>query len=138
MTKRSMLIIDDDEDSRFMIKYQVGELGITSTIFEMDDGDKALNFLANYDKNKLIHGEEYPPSIVLLDINMPNMDGFEFLDRYHKLVEGRSLPHISFVMYTSSELEKDIWKTQCYEEVIEYIVKPISKSVLKRLLLNPV
>ena len=133
---KSILVIDDDEDARFMVRYQIQEVSKDAIIYEMEDGAEALEFLSDPSKWKEKFGQEYPPSLILLDINMPKMNGFEFLDKYHDLVEKKLTPPIKFIMYTSSDLEKDIWRAQCYDEVIEYIVKPISKTILERILVD--
>ncbi|MEM7558366.1 MAG: hypothetical protein AAF394_04530 [Planctomycetota bacterium] len=62
---------------------------MTRRFFEESDGRAALEFLTDYEVNQAKYGNVYPPIIVFLDINMPRMNGLEFLDEFSNLREER-------------------------------------------------
>jgi CheY-like chemotaxis protein len=66
-----------------MLSHQLHKIGV-SKIVQKADGRSGLAFLNNYLQNQQQHGES-PPAIIILDVNMPIMDGFEFLQRFAEL-----------------------------------------------------
>ena len=73
------------------------------------------------------------PDLILLDINMPIMNGWQFLDEYHKLMERFKKP-IYIYMVSSSVDDCDIQKSKEYSGVTDYIVKPINKIKYQELI----
>ncbi len=110
-----ILLVEDDEIDILATKRALTALKIANPVFEAKNGIEALN---------LLRGEEgadqlEPPYIILLDLNMPQMGGLEFLENLRKDQSLKSA--IVFVM-TTSEAETDIWAA--YEQNIAgYIVK---------------
>jgi CheY-like chemotaxis protein len=66
-----------------MLSHQLHKIGV-SKIVQKADGRSGLAFLNNYLQNQQQYGES-PPAIIILDVNMPIMDGFEFLQRFAEL-----------------------------------------------------
>jgi len=120
------MVVDDNEADQFLAKYAIEEYrreaGLSSLeILTAFDGEEALAIL-----------EELPPEeqpdIIFLDINMPRMDGFGFLEAYSKLEE----PHCRVVvMVTSSDAEEDRSRTREYSMVQKYLGKPLSMEDIK-------
>lgn len=120
----SILIIDDSETDRYLIKRSLNKLNLEFHISEVENGVEALTFLDNYDKQKLELGDLFPPILIFLDINMPCMDGFEFLEHYAELKKQEEGYDTSvFVMFTSSDQEEDKERIVKYAFVKDYLVK---------------
>lgn len=116
------LIIDDSEIDRYILKRQLNGIGVNN-VFENDDGATALEFLKNYDKNRESHPDKFPPVVIFLDINMPLIDGFQFLEKFSELREKFDYSQCTVLMYSSSERVEDIERASKYGFVADFIVK---------------
>lgn len=134
MTLRSILIIDDSEFDRYILKRQIREAGISEHIFEADDGKSAAEFLDNYQCKSEEYPGKLPPCIIFLDINMPRMNGFEFLEYYRMLLEkNEALRSTIIMMFSSSEIDEEKQKALAYDFVRDYITKmPDNGMVLRQ------
>ncbi|MEM7036353.1 MAG: response regulator [Bacteroidota bacterium] len=125
-----MLLIDDDEVTNFYNTHILNKMGVAEHIhFEMN-GENGLKYLtdkANYDED-YVH-----PELILLDINMPIMNGFEFLDAYEKLSEAERGKHL-IVMLTSSPLSMDMDRAHSFPSLRDYITKPLKENQVNELL----
>ena len=114
----SILHIEDDHVDRMVVEKVIKKLDITDHLYQANNGEDALNLLRGE------NGKEKPllfPSIILLDINMPKMNGLEFLKA---LRADDNLKWISvFIISTSND---DIDKKEAYDlNVSGYILKPV-------------
>jgi CheY-like chemotaxis protein len=118
----TILMVDDSAGDQFLSQA------------EIEDWDDGVKLLSAYDGNEaleVLKNAESPPDIVLLDINMPSMNGFEFLAEYEK-GNKVSLPPV-VVMLTSSDQERDKEQTAIYKCVKEYMVKPLTQEKIDAL-----
>lgn len=122
MKSISALIIDDSEIDRYILKRQLKEIGITD-VFEEEDGSSALTFFENYEENCKAHDGKFPPVVIFLDINMPIVGGFEFLQKFSELRKKFSLFSCVIMMYSSSERAEDIEKASSYDFVEDFLIK---------------
>lgn len=107
-----ILLIEDDVIEVMKFKRVLSKLGLNHSIVEANNGEEALNILKTKDQM---------PNIILLDLNMPKIDGIEFLSNIKK---NDKLRHIPAVVLTTSNNFKDIKK--CYEiGIAGYILKPL-------------
>lgn len=116
----SIMIIDDSESDQFLARIVIEEFDPTIIIHQAYDGQEGLE--------KLDEMEEQP-AIILLDINMPRMNGFEFLEEYSKREERA----VVIAMLTSSEQELDKEKAKKYGCVKTYFSKPLTVNDLATL-----
>jgi CheY-like chemotaxis protein len=116
MTIGSILIIDDDETDLFICSYTIRRFDPTIRILKAMNGREALELLA----------VEHPDAIIL-DINMPVMNGFEFLDAYATNFKVHA-PVVA--MLTSSNLTADRQRALSYTFVRSYFEKPLTAENL--------
>jgi CheY-like chemotaxis protein len=122
---KTVIIIDDNEDDLLFARISVERCGHPADIKQFMRVKDALEYLAS--------GEDIGPTLVLLDINMPVTNGFDFLDAYEKLAIAGS-PTVMVVMLTSSIDERDRQRAFSYASVKNYIRKPIERSQVAILL----
>src|ERR1051325_8375259 len=113
----SVLLVDDDEVCNYINQDVIRIVDRELKVHIALNGQTALDFLNNH--------EDDCPQLILLDLNMPVMDGFEFLDEYRNLSEEKR-KNIAIVILTSSEYKKDIERAREYKVVKAYITKPLT------------
>lgn len=123
---KKIAIVDDDSIFQFTTKVKIEKLQLASSIEIFNDGDEIYKHLQEAEK------EEWP-DIVLLDINMPIVDGWDFLEMYRDL-SPELHNHISIFMLSSSINPVDVDKAKENEFVKEYVTKPIKDEVLSSIL----
>jgi len=129
---KSILIVDDDEISNLFHKIFIGKLGITVEVDVALNGKEAINFLQATDEDG--SSALLLPCMLFLDIRMPTMDGWEFLEVYEKQVDKHIRDQITIVMLTTSEDEVDRIKAVNNPNIKEFIQKPLSESKFKNLI----
>ncbi len=120
-TQISILVADDDEDDRFLIRTAFRDSQLSNDIFFVADGVELMQFL--HHEGAYEDQLQFPrPGIIFLDLNMPRKDGWEALSEIKQNPDLKSIP---VVVLTTSNSERDILKT--YESGANcYITKPIS------------
>lgn len=137
MALYSILIVDDCEEDRYLLKRQLEEAFLTDQVFEAEDGQMALDFLSNYEENSKQFVGKFPPIIIFLDINMPIMGGHEFLENFANLRKKQNFQSTVLMMFTSSIDEEDHQKALIYDFVKGYLLKmPRSPDDLKNTILQ--
>lgn len=124
---KNVCIVDDDELFQFVMRQHFDRLELVDRIIKFTDGEQALNFI----KSHLDHPDELP-DLILLDVNMPYMDGWQFMTEFVKL----SLPsekHIRIYILTSSTHESDIQRAREFPTLSGYLVKPIGKNMIREI-----
>ncbi len=117
-----ILLIDDDAINNFIVINNIKKLNICENISSALNGLEAIEVLK--ENNNL--GQAFP-DLILLDINMPFMDGWGFLDDFRKL-DFLSKINTQIFMVSSSVYQEDISKAKEYPEIIEFISKPLKKE----------
>lgn len=128
---KSILLVDDDPSSNFIHRTFIQRLGICDQIFEASNGAEALSVI---EKGCLINGKSRicdGPELILLDLNMPVMDGFTFLEKYKNLDDNCKKSKI--IILSSSNRKQDISLTQDYDMVTDYLIKPLRKGDWEKL-----
>lgn len=118
--KLSVLLVEDNEDDVLIAQRAFKEFKVISDVSVAHDGQEALDML--YAAGRYSGQKPLRPSIILLDITLPLMDGLAVLK---KLKADQSLRSIPVVMLTTSSRHEDI--VRCYESgAASYITKPAS------------
>lgn len=125
---KSILLIDDDEATNYYHRIIIDDAGCAEEVNVATDGKKALEFLtASFD------GKHHKPDLIFLDINMPVMNGWEFLEHYHKLSEEQKAK-ITLVMLTTSINPDDLEHAKKYHEISGFRNKPLSVEMLQEIM----
>ncbi|MCG8576765.1 MAG: response regulator [Flavobacteriales bacterium] len=134
MTKkfRCILLIDDDIMTNEFHEIIINDADITEKLQTVTSGQEALDYLTNSGKYKS-NGTAFPqPDLVLLDINMPAMNGFEFMERYQNLNPNQK-GEVVIVMLTSSLNPDDEERANDFESINGYRNKPLTIEMLNEL-----
>lgn len=123
----SLLIVDDSSFDVLLTKMILERTGQFEHVFAVTDGAEALALFQNYQESRRQH-PGFPPLVILLDINMPLMNGFEFLSAYAELETNEGHDPSVVVMLTSSSFEDDRNKALQDPLVKDYIVKPMTRQ----------
>lgn len=125
---KRVLLIDDNEIDLKINSKLISLTKLVDEIIVCNSGDEALNFLSNQ-----IEDKKLTPTFVLLDIQMPEMDGFEFLLHYKKLPKSIT-ENCSIAMLSSTLDFGDIKKAEANPHVIKLLKKPLTTNELLALL----
>jgi CheY-like chemotaxis protein len=127
MLQKNILLVDDDSIANFLIERIVQSTGLARNIWKALNGQEALKIFTDHSSSSL-------PEVVLLDLNMPIMNGFEFLEAYNCL-EFHEKDHVLIILVTSSNNPSDIEKAK--ELGIKYyLTKPISADTIKGIIMK--
>ena len=124
----NICVVDDDDIYQFTISKTLKSLELAKKITVFSDGEEALNFMLDN-----LNNENELPDVILLDINMPIMDGFQFMSEYVK-IKPKVGKNITIYMVSSSVDPVDIERAKSISEISDYIVKPIKRGELKSIL----
>ena len=120
MKHRHILWADDDIDDLMLMRHVLQDLGDDYNIAEVHNGQEALDYLQAAKQSKTL------PCLIILDMNMPVMDGKETLA---KLKKDEDLKDIPVVFFTTSNSQMD--KLYCKHNDVEMITKPPQYANLK-------
>jgi CheY-like chemotaxis protein len=122
----SVLLVDDDPICNFISTTLLRQLHVSEDVHAVTNGKEALRFLR---EKALIKTVTIFPEVIFLDLNMPVMDGFDFLDQLNT-----TLPTFASVckiyVLTSSESPADIDRCHSYD-IAGYISKPLTEEKLE-------
>lgn len=120
-------IIDDDRTFIFVTSHHIKSNKLCEEVLSYENGQVAIDHL-----KARIKSQENFPEMILLDINMPSLDGWEFLEEFKKMKA--MLPNAVRIYLASSSIdERDVERSKSYSEVSDYIVKPVRLDTLIKL-----
>ena len=126
--KLKVLLVDDDTIYQYIASKTLEATGLTGKIITCSNGEEAFHFLeAN------MNNPQELPDIILLDVNMPVMNGWDFWHAFKNL-QSPSLKDIPIFLVTSSVNDADINYAHQFSNVQDYIVKPLAKEKLSTIL----
>lgn len=129
---KSILLVDDDEMGNLLNKIFIDQLNLDAEVDVALNGKEALEFLN--EKGVGQKGLLLTPCLLLLDINMPEMDGWEFLEHYERTIPENLKSKIVIVMLTTSEEEKDKIRALNNQNIREFVKKPLSENKINGLI----
>ena len=127
-----ILLIDDDEATNFYNQAIIEELDLGAEIKVTYGAQEALDFLTSDSKRE--EGKPYPqPGIIFLDINMPGMNGWDFLVEYDKLKKSQQANFV-IAMLTTSLNPDDETKAKDIEDIKEFLFKPLNGEQIMKII----
>lgn len=126
---KNILLVDDDNVFNFINTKMLQMSGVANEIHTALNGQEALDLLNSYYK-----GTSCLPDVILLDLNMPVMDGFTFLEAFKRINLPR-IDDVNIIIVSSSEDPRDIARAQQFG-ITKYLSKPLSEERLLNALDN--
>lgn len=127
--KHIVCLIDDDNIYQYTARVILESTGLAKHIQSFYNGSDAISYFT--DPENFV--SETLPDVIFLDINMPVMDGWEFLEEYGKFYSSLPKP-ITIYMVSSSVNSSDMQKSRSYKAVSDYLVKPVSRVKYQELM----
>lgn len=124
---KTILIIDDDIVSQFALRYTIQQSNIDCEVLVCDGAQEGLSILSNL----LKEGKDLP-DFIFLDLDMPDLDGWAFLDRYHNIGDTANRTKVYILSAFTSSFVRDRAK---HHSVVEgFYDKPLSINRVKEIL----
>lgn len=126
----AIVLVDDDESVNYINKIVIRHFGFDGDVIPFDDSELAFDFLTGITSDFLPKLDPNARYLVFLDLNMPNFNGWHFLNRYLTLHECKR-KHFKFVVLTNSADPQDKMKALQYTDVIGFARKPLTINMFK-------
>jgi len=120
-----ILLVDDDAEDNYFHQIVINEMNITERIEVALNGVEALNFLKKENQTN--------PDIIFLDINMPKMNGWEFLEAYKELKADQKAK-VLVVMLTTSINPSDKERAEQFPGIVGFNSKPLTEEMISEIL----
>ena len=120
---KNILLIDDDPDDAMFFSDALAELNLSTSFRYIGSGTETMP--------ELLKADGYVPDVIFLDIRMPTMDGFEFLELYDKLAIDKSNTRV--YLLSSSLDPADIKKSSNNKYITQFLHKPLTQKILEEI-----
>ncbi|MGZ3884557.1 MAG: response regulator [Bacteroidia bacterium] len=128
---RQVMLLDDNELDNFINEKVIEANHFSEKVYVNSSGKSALEFLSNLLVSGSAASDIYPQAI-FIDINMPMMDGFQFIDNLKK-IDDKKIKECKLVILTSSIYPEDRAKAKEIGEDITFLNKPLTEAMLNQL-----
>jgi len=119
------MLVDDDHNDNFFHEREIKKTNPSIIVIEKNTGLEALEYL----KSKKVD-KDMLPDLIFLDINMPGMNGWDFLQEYEQL-DKELQSRVIIIMMTTSDNDDDIARAKTWSFVSDYITKPLTEEIMK-------
>jgi CheY-like chemotaxis protein len=121
-----ILLVDDNEADNYLHKLIISEAEVAESVVDQPDGKAALEYLEK-------GADQLPPDLIFLDINMPRMNGWEFLEAYAQLPDELQSA-VVIVMLTTSVFSKDRERAERLPNFSGFLSKPLTEEDLLKVI----
>jgi CheY-like chemotaxis protein len=122
------MLIDDNPHDNFFHEREIRKTNPEGIVIVKNSGKEALDYLRSKEKEAVAK-----PDLIFLDINMPGMNGWEFLNEYNLLDEDTKNGAIIIMLTTSSNTD-DRAKAKACDQVFDFITKPLTKEIMEEII----
>lgn len=127
-----VLLVDDDDTTNYLNKRLLNDMQVAREVMVLKNGKEAIDYLSQACGDK--RNENYKcPDLIFLDIKMPTMDGFEFLEEYQRLGLDAA-DHVIILMLTSSASFYDLERIKSFKKVKKHYSKALTNHDVKEIL----
>ena len=128
-----VLLIDDDMVTWAICEMVLNKTSFTEKVEKLGNGKEGIDYFSSYfEKKKKGETDIVAPDLILLDLNMPVMDGWTFLEDYIRKYAER-LPETKIAILSSTVNPEDFIRAQKYSIVIDFINKPLTIELMEEL-----
>jgi len=128
LSKPIIALVDDDKIFQLTASKTIQAIDLGDHVLQFENGEDALTYLRNN-----LSDPQRLPDYLFLDINMPFVDGWMFLEDYAQIKSQLAKPMVIY-MVSSSIDPRDVTRAKNCTDVTEYVVKPVTKEKFKELL----
>lgn len=128
---KTVMLVDDSEIDNYINELIMKGTGFAENILKYSGAVSSLDFFKNLEILSSV-SPELVPSYLFLDINMPVLDGFQFLDEFSNF-SAKLKKEIKIVILSTSSNSIDIKKSRNYSQVVKFLQKPLRKEDLNKL-----
>ncbi len=129
---KKILLIDDDTINNFIVINKLKNIGLVENTVSVLNGQEGIDYL----QKCILENSDFP-ELILLDINMPILDGWGFLEEFSKL-EKTYQNKTSIYMVSSSVYNEDIERSKKYSSIKMFISKPLVRERLNEIILSKI
>jgi len=122
------MLVDDNSHDNFFHERVIKKSNAADVIVAKQTGIEALEYLKENENDEKLH-----PDLIFLDINMPGMNGWEFLEEYNKLDE-KAKSKVVVIMLTTSDNPDDKTKSKMLNIASDFRTKPLTEEMLEEIL----
>ena len=134
--RKLILCVDDDPITLMLCKMVISRATFATEVITAQNGEEALNYFDDLKLNNLGTEIKKYPQLIFLDLNMPVMGGWEFLDHFCKPDYASVFTACKIIVLSSTIDPDDIRKAKTYPMVLDFLSKPITKEMLEDLRLK--
>ncbi|NNV54880.1 response regulator [Limnovirga soli] len=129
-----VMSIDDDDITQMLYEYLFEDNFFCTKLVKAYDGKESIDYFE--EQSKLSNEQRRYPDLIFLDINMPGLNGWAFLDYLTEKNKVR-LNAMNVIVVTSSIKPEDKYRAEVHPLVLNFIPKPLSTEILEKLKTNP-
>lgn len=128
---KNVMLVDDDDVTLMICKLRLKKSGFTEEVISFENGEDAIKYFES--QALLPENERNVPELIFLDINMPVMNGWEFLEAFEeKYVQ--TFPHTKIKILSSSVDPKDEEKANSNQRILGFVTKPLTNDNLAEIM----